>query len=254
MKFKKFIIVIILASCFVIEGYSQQTKSVEHAEQIWLAYFNQARFSKRWGLWTDIHLRTKENFVEDLSQFIFRIGATYYLNDATKLTAGYAFVNHFPADNHQNISQPEHRIWQQVQWHTKYNKIRTMQYLRLEERFRHKILNHDELADGYNFNWRVRYNFMLQAPLSKKGFAPHTFSFVVNDEVHINFGDKIVYNTFDQNRFFIGFSYQTNAADQLQFGYMNVFAQLATGYQYRSINTARVYYLHNLDLRKKKAP
>jgi prephenate dehydrogenase len=47
-----------------------QSKSVENFEQVWLAYFNQTRFSKRWGMWVDIQLRTKENFVEYLSQFI----------------------------------------------------------------------------------------------------------------------------------------------------------------------------------------
>jgi hypothetical protein len=121
------------------------------------------------------------------------------------------------------------------------------------KRYRHKIKDNDELADGYNFNWRARYNFLLQAPLSKKGIVPHTFSFIINDEVHLNFGEKVVYNTFDQNRFFIGLSYQTNNSDQLQFGYMNVFQQLSTGNQYRSINAARIFYFHNLDLRKKKS-
>lgn len=36
------------------------------------------------------------------------------------------------------------------------------------------------------------------------------------------------------------------------FGYMNFFQQLSTGNQYRSIHTARVFYFHNMDLRKKE--
>jgi hypothetical protein len=241
----------LLLPLFVTKGFSQSSKSVTTQEQLWFGYLNQTRLSKHWGTWTDIHLRTKDNFVNNLSQFIARVGATYYVSNATKLTLGYAFVNHFPADNHQNISQPEHRIWQQVQWHTKYQKIRTMQWLRLEERLRHKIKNNDELATGYNFNWRFRYNFYLQVPLSKKGLLPNTVSFVFNDEIHINAGKSIVYNTFDQNRLFIGFAYHTSESDNLQFGYMNVFQQLAAGNQYRSLNTARIFYFHNLDLRKK---
>ena len=62
-----------------------------------------------------------------LSQGMIRAGLTYYVNDDVKLTAGYAFINHFPADNHKNISQPEHRPWQQIQWHTKYPRMRLMQ-------------------------------------------------------------------------------------------------------------------------------
>ncbi len=201
---------------------------------------------------TDLHLRTKEDFFSNFSVSIVRVGLTYYLGDATKLTAGYAYVSLYPGDNHKGVTQPEHRPWQQVQWHTKYAKTRTMQWFRLEERYRRKILNDSALADGYSFNWKLRYNFLFQVPLSKKGPEPKTWSFIVNDEVHINFGKQIVNNYFDQNRFFLGFAYQTNKTDNLQIGYMNVFQQLAAGNQYKSIHTARVFYFHNLDLRKRE--
>ena len=227
-------------------------KETESVEQAWFAYFNQSRFSDRWGLWFDGHLRTKEDFLSGLSTAIARVGLTYYLNDNTKLTAGYAYVNHFPAENHEDVSQPEHRPWQQIQWHTKYSKLRMMQWVRLEERYRRKIANEAELAEGYNFNWRVRYNFFIAAPLSKNAFAPGTFSFVFNDEIHINAGKQIVYNYFDQNRLFVGFSYHTNAHDNLQFGYMNQFQQLAAGNKYKSAHVARISYFQNFDFRRKK--
>ena len=228
-----------------------QTKQTETIQQAWFGYFNQTRFSNKWGTWTDIHLRTKEDFISDLSQSILRLGLTYYLNDDTKLTAGYAYVSHYPAEGHKNVTMPEHRPWQQLQWHTRNPKLRLMQWFRLEERFRRKILNDDELAEGYNFNFRIRYNFFSMFPLSKNKFQPKTLSFVVNDEVHINFGKEIVYNYFDQNRFFLGFAYHINKHDNLQVGYMNVFQQLAAGNKYRSNHVARVFYFHNLDLRKK---
>lgn len=231
---------------------SSQTKTVSDVRQLWVGYFNQTRFTDKWGMWADVHLRTKENYFNNLSQGIVRLGFTYYVNDDVKLTAAYAFINHFPAEGHQNISQPEHRPWQQLQWHTKYPKLKLMQWIRLEERFRHKIKNNDELADGYNFNFRARYNILSQFPLGKKPFQPGTFSFVLSDEVFVNFGKQIVYNTYDQNRFFAGFHYHVNKHDNLQFGYMNIYQQLAAGNQYRSTHTARVFYFHNLDLRKKE--
>jgi hypothetical protein len=230
---------------------SAQVKQTTSIQQAWLGYFNQTRFSDRWGLWADVHLRTKEDFFTNFSQSIGRLGLTYYLTDDAKLTAGYAYVHHFPAENHRNISQPEHRSWQQLQWHNRYTKVRVMQWFRLEERWRRKILNDDELAEGYNFNFRIRYNFFSQFSLSKKRFQPNTLSFVVNDEVHVNFGKQIVNNYFDQNRFFLGFNYHLNKHDNLQFGYMNVFQQLAAGNRYRSTHVARLFYFHNLDLRKK---
>jgi hypothetical protein len=250
MKLLRYIFFFFCMLFFCNVSAQTTSKQVQHLSQLWVAYFNQTRFSNKWGMWADFQLRTKEDFISDLSTFIARAGLTYYLNDNTKLTLGYAFINSFPQDG-RNISQPEQRPWQQVQWHTNYKKVRTMQYLRLEERFRRKIQDADHLGEGYNFNFRVRYNFLLQVPLSKKGPVPGTFSFIANDEVHINFGKEIVYNTFDQNRFFLGFAYHTTKSDNLQFGYLNVFQQLSSGSSYRSMNGARISYFHNLDLRKK---
>jgi len=230
---------------------SAQTKSTEHLQQVWAGYANQTRFSKHWGLWAEAQLRTKDDLFSDLSTSILRVGLTRYLRDDLRLTAGYAYVNFFPGDNHKNISQPEHRPWQQLQWFTKYDKVRLMQWIRLEERWRRKVLNDDQLDKGYLFNFRMRYNFLAQFPLSKKRFQPKTMSLVLNDEIHINFGKQVVYNYFDQNRIFLGFHYHINKTDNLQFGYMNIFQQLGSGNKYRSIQGARVFYFHNLDLRKK---
>jgi hypothetical protein len=242
------LLVIMMMACPYLFGQKQ----TQHINQVWFGYFNQARFSDKWGTWVDLHLRTKEDYFTNFSSSIVRLGVTYYANDQLKFTAGYAYVNFFPADNHSKISQPEHRPWQQVQWHTNSKRLRMMQWVRLEERYRRKIKDEDELGEGYNFNYRVRYNMFLMFPLSKRSFAPNTLSFVVNDEVHLNMGKEIVNNYFDQNRFFAGFTYHLNPSSNLQFGYMNVFQQLAAGNRYKSLHVPRVFFFQNLDLRKSK--
>lgn len=231
------------------EAFSQ--KHIQKQEQVWGAYFNQTRFSNKWGLWLDAQLRTKDDFFKDFSQLLVRSGITYYVNDNVRLTAGYAHFWFYPADNHSKVTQPEHRLWQQLQWVTTYNRNRTVQAFRLEERYRRKILNDSTLAEGYNFNYRLRYNFSWQIPLTQQ-IENGTWSFILGNEVFVNFGKQIIYNYFDQNRFFTGFSYSRNATDNLQFGYMNIFQQLPPGNNYRSTSIARVAYLHNVDLRKKK--
>jgi hypothetical protein len=241
-------VIIVLAS---LAAGAQVSKNTSSISQLWTGYFNQTRLSRHWGLWADLHLRTKEDFASNFSQSILRLGGTYYLTDNTKLTLGYAYVSLYPGDNHANVTQPEHRVWQQVQWHSKFPRLRLMQWIRLEEKFKHRILNNDALADGYQFNWKLRYNFLFNVPLNKKAFAPGTLSFVLNDELHVNFGREIVYNYFDQNRFFAGFSFHTTASDNLQFGYMNLFQQLPAGNSYKDIHALRIFYFHNLDLRHK---
>lgn len=248
---KRYFYLIILFTASVITG-NAQTKSTEHLSRIWTGYFNQTRFSDKWGMWGEVQLRTKEDFVNNLSQGMIRFGLTYYITDAAKLTAGYAYVHDFPGDNHKNISAPEHRPWQQLQWHTKYGRNRMMQWIRLEERYRHKIKNDDELADGYNFNWRARYNLWYEIPFYKEAADPGSWSVILNDEIHVNFGKQIVNNYFDQNRFFAGFKWQAGKQSNLQFGYSNVFQQLAAGNRYRSASVIRVSFFQNFDVRKKK--
>jgi long-subunit fatty acid transport protein len=227
-----------------------QHKQTVTMEQVWLGYFNQTRFTNKWGLWFDAHIRKRDDFFSKYSIAAARLGLTYYINDDTRLTAGYAFFNYFPADNHKEISQPEHRGWQQLQWQTKYKRFSAIQRLRLEERYRRKIASDSALGDGYNFNWRARYSFLLQVPLGKGAPQPNTFSFVANDEVMVNFGRQIVYNYFDQNRFFAGLSYQASPSLSVQFGYMNIFQQQPSGDQYRMVHTGRIFVFQNIDLRK----
>ena len=58
MKSKNiFICVGLLLSVYISHA---QVKNTTHISQVWTAYFNQTRFSNKWGMWADIHIRTKE--------------------------------------------------------------------------------------------------------------------------------------------------------------------------------------------------
>lgn len=245
---KKFIFLLLLSNTI----FAQTQRQTIDEEQTWVGYFNQTRISNKWGVWLDGHIRLTEHFVKEPSKAIFRLGAMYYVTDDLKFTNGYAFINHFPEDGHANVSQPEHRIWHQLQLHTKYGKIRTMQWVRLEERFRRKIKNDNELADGFRFDERIRYSFMLNIPLNKKGIVPKSFSAILNNELMINLSKNNIYNTFDQNRFFLGLAYNFDTHSNLQFGFMNVYQQLGVGDKYKNINSIRMFFFQNLDFRKKK--
>lgn len=227
-----------------------QQKNTSHASQTWMSYFNQLRFSNKWGLWTDVQLRTREKLVQDLSTGIARVGLTYYVDDNLRLTAGYAFVNHYPTSDNITVSQPEHRPWQQVQWFVNNKRTRLTHYIRLEERWRKRYLSNTQLDDSYAFNFKLRYNFLYQIPLQKEGLVAKKWSLLINDEVHVNFGKQVVNNYFDQNRFFVGLNYAVDQNNNLQMGYMNTFIQQPAGNQYRNLNILRVAWTQNMDLRK----
>ena len=242
-----------LALLLLVARPLRAQKQYVQEQQLWLGVFNQTRFSPRWGTWTDLHLRLHDHFVHDLFQGVARVGLTYYLTDDVRLTAGYAYVHHFP-DGARTVGQPEHRLWQQVQWFTKFPKARLMQWVRLEERFRQHVLNNEDLGSNFDFNYRTRYNAALFLPLTKNGFEPGGLQFLLNDELMVNFGEEIRYNYFDQNRLFAGLVYQVNKHAQLQGGYMHLFQQLPAGNVYRNQHSIRVFYSHNFDLRASAAP
>lgn len=233
--------------CSVAFGQAPD-KHIHNREQLWLGYFNQTRFTKRIGMWVDVHYRMTDNFIERPFQFMFRPAATYFIKDNLRLNLGYALVTHFPAEG-MSTTRLEHRAWQQIWWNQKYPGLSTLQWLRLEQRFNEKVVS-DVKEDGYNYTFRVRYNFSFFIPLKGKEIVAKTPFAAVIDEVFLNFGSNVVYNTFDQNRFFAGFGYQFTSHLNAQLGYMNIFQQEASGNNYWSTHAIRLFVFHSLDFRK----
>ena len=65
LMFKKKILFSIILIASSISTISQN-KTTTSDNQVWLGYLNQTRFSNKWGEWLDLHLRTKEDFVNNL--------------------------------------------------------------------------------------------------------------------------------------------------------------------------------------------
>ncbi len=224
----------------------QPVKTVHQQEQVWVGYLSQTRFSTHWGLWADVHLR-RTDFLSRPGQTLLRVGLTYYLADNVRLTAGHAYAASYLSPS--GIVRPEHRPWQQVWWSSRSGPLHLTQWIRAEQRFNHRIKG-DQLADGYGFNWRLRYNFMLQIPLKGETIRPGVPNFVVQNEVFVNFGRQITYNYFDQNRFFVGLAYPFNKSLTAQLGYMNLFQQQPTGNTFVNNHVARLFVFHTLDFRQ----
>jgi hypothetical protein len=218
-------------------------KQVETREQTWVAYFNQTRFTKRSGLWLDLHLRLTDQFVNQRALSIARAGYIFYITDNTRLTSGYSYITQYGVNGNPNV--PEHRPWQQIQWFDKRKGYNLMQYFRVEERYRRRT-QAGELLNDYNFNWRFRYAMALTIPLTGKEVAPNVPFLFLNDEIHVNAGKEIVNNYFDQNRLFVGVGYQFTKSLNAQLGYLNVFQQLPAPNRFVNTHALRLFVFHNL--------
>jgi hypothetical protein len=75
---------------------------------------------------------------------------------------------------------------------------------------------------------------------------------VLSDEILVQFGSGIVTNTFDQNRFFAGIKKNLSPSLSFDFGYMPVFQQKSSGYQYDLNHTLRWFFYYTPDIGKRK--
>ena len=242
----KILVSIIIPLFLWSSSIGQVVKTTNQQQGSWFGYFNQTRLSDRWGLWADVHHR-RTAFLDRTSQNLVRVGLTYFIADNIRLTAGYMYAETYLAPS--GLVRPEHRPWQQVWWSGRSGRLNLVQWVRAEQRYNHRISG-DQLADGYGFNWRVRYNILVQVPFSGEVVRPHVPNLVLQNELFVNFGNQITYNTFDQNRFFVGLSYPFTKQLLGQAGYMNQFSQQPAGNVYVDNHTLRLFLFHNLDLRK----
>ncbi len=230
---------------------SAQHKPVIYEQQSWLGYFPQVKLSKHWGLWFDSEIHTSDHYFNGFLQATFRVGGTYYNNKLNKFTVGYGFTDFFPGENHQYISIPEHFAWQQYQWFNYFKKSKLMQWIRLEEKFKNDVIDNYTKADTYKVTYKTRYNIYYQLPLNKKGIVPNSIALATGDELYLYYGPQLQNHVFDQNRIFLGFSYQVNAHDNLVFGVMNIVQRDESGTQIKDNNVLKVSFFQNLGLFKR---
>lgn len=227
-------------SPIILFSQTVKEKEIKTQSQTWVSLNSVNKFCAHWGVVSDVHLRTND-FFQDNNFFILRGGIAYFPNAKFSFIAGYAHMWLAPKLSEWNTFSDENRIYQQVQMNTKFGNVSLIHRLRNEQRWQEIIVN--DIESGKNkFSNRVRYLISSTIPIFKKKTAP---SLVISDELLIQFGKEIVYNTFDQNRFFVGIKQSVNPNLSFDFGYMNVYQQKANGYQYDMHHTLRLFFYLN---------
>lgn len=245
LKFK--IIILFGLLPIIVLGQVQTEKVINEQTQTWVSINSVTKFSNHWGVVADAHIRSNEIF-HDNNFYFLRAGISYIPNPSVAITGGYAHMWLAPTKDGWNTYSDENRIYQQAQMTTKLGKVSVLQRLRNEQRWQEKIVN--DASTGENrFTNRVRYLVSFNIPVFKKKTAP---LLVLSDEILIHFGQEIVYNTFDQNRLFIGIRQTINPKLSFDFGYMNVYQQKYSGYQYDMNHTLRLFFYLNTSIKSTK--
>jgi hypothetical protein len=220
-------------------------KDITHNTHTWVSINSNLFISKQWFIMTDLHLRENDFFASN--SFLFgRIGLGYQVDKQVSFAAGYGNLLAAPALAGGRTRADENRLFQQVQLLTSYKKIKMLQRLRNEQRWQPIVLN-DQNTGKNKFSNRVRYLLNLSIPVFKNPRLPQL---VIADEILLQFGKDVVYNTFDQNRLFIGIKQKISNSLSFDAGYMNVFQQKSNGNSYNQNDTYRLFFYYNLHSNK----
>lgn len=235
---------------FTINNYyaiAQTEKTVDHQSLIWTRYYNLLELNKKWSIHSEFDNRV---FINPNAQnlFVIRVQGRYKISDQVELGSGLTYFN-VATQNQDDVefdfNKPEYRIQQDVTWKKNWNRIGLNQRFQIEERF---FQNYDSegLTTGTTFFWRFRYRLQGEYTFWKK--ENQYLKAILYDEIMINAGKNIIFNTFDQNRIYAGLQYGISSAVALELGYLNSFQQRATGVDYFDRNIIKVSIFHKLKI------
>ncbi len=232
---------------FVIFTSNAQVKTrvVNNQTQSWISLNTTERFTSKWGMVADVHYRANQIFANPNFYFV-RAGVNYWLKDNITFTLGYAHMWLAPTTNGLHTFSNENRVYEQAQIVSKIGNVTMLHRIRNEQRWQEKI-SADTSTHTNKFTDRIRYLASFTIPIVKNSHFP---SFVLSDELSMQTGKEVVYNVFDQNRFFVGIKQNINKRLSFDLGYMLVDQEKADGYHYDQNHTFRLFFYYQPDLRK----
>ncbi|MEZ4900699.1 MAG: DUF2490 domain-containing protein [Spirosomataceae bacterium] len=214
----------------------------------WTRYYNQLAFNSKWSWHNELDNR---RFFEHNIQhhFISHSHLHYLILPNLDLSLGVTYSRQSPQFTNlpNRLVVPEIRPFQEITLTTPFSKRLTFsQRLRIDERFIHSN-NGIELLNGYEFNWRFRYRMQATVLISKIGVKYPTHLKLAN-ELMINAGKNIVFNYFDQNRFYVGIEHAFSKKIAIEAGYLHWFQQRNTGNQFFNRDIFRLTLYHRIKL------
>lgn len=222
-------------------------KEVNDQWQSWVSMNSTFRLSHHWGAIADIHIR-RSNFVADPNFYFLRGGGGYWLNDNLSFIVGYAHMWLAPSQPGGSTWSNENRLYEQIAYASSIGKVSLLNRFRDEHRWREQVTN-DKSTGDCNFSNRLRYLISIGIPVSTNKWVPQIS---IANEVAVQFGKTIINNTFDQIRFFAGIRQILGNGFAFDAGYMLLYQQKASGYQYDRNHTARLFFYYNLDRQRKR--
>jgi hypothetical protein len=243
MKNYKPVLLVLLTSQIL---FAQSRKNIDHQSILWTRYYNQLTLNNKWSIHTEFDNRV---FLKPIAEnlFVFRIQGRYKWNSNIETGAGFTYFSVYTQDPNKeyDFEIPEYRGQQDATYKFNLKKIIFNQRLQVEERFIHNT-SKTGLLDGTTFSWRFRYRLQAEYPFWEK--EKQYLKAIVYDEIMLNAGKSIIYNTFDQNRIYGALQYGINKTIAIELGYLKSFQQRPSGVDYFNRDIIRLSIFHKLHL------
>jgi hypothetical protein len=241
-------IIILFFLGFVAVTLKAQTKQITHESFYWTRYYNQIAFGDRWTWHNEIDERRFFKNNEHL-HIIAHSRVHYKILPKVELGAGFTYSLQKNKDPNlmSTLDIPELRPNQEISYSNSISKRwKLQQRFRIDERFFRKNDGHN-LTDGYDFNFRFRYRMQAAFRINKEEIEKST-TLKVADEIMLNTGKKIVYNTFDQNRIYAALEQGLSQSFSVELGYMYLYQQRPAAYHFFERDIIRLTIFQKIKL------
>ena len=219
-------------------------KSIDHQQLLWVRYNLKLNLNQSFTLQQEFEERTYW-FPWRQHQFLSRTHLEKSVGNNWKLGVAFAYLEQ-SLPNNPNIKNYDKvgELRPQLEISNCQNLINK---LSLEHRFWMEFKFFEQSNNTFDFGYvKTRYRLEFRYELFNNTMLK------VFDEIHLNLGQEIVNNVFDQNRY--GSSIQIMTSNNLGFelGYLNLFQQKQTSGSFYNRDIIRFTIHNNFNLKKSK--
>jgi hypothetical protein len=233
------ITVLIIAKFLIIEAYGQEKVVFPH-KSFWSKTEVTQIFENKWGLGVDYIYRSnnemnKGSIFENWHRHSVRPWIHYQFDKNLRVSISpiaYFGTQEYFAKEQDFERQPYHEL------RTTFQVVHQSKMMgeRINHTFRHwfeiRYRNPFDEENYFTFT-RYRMRYRLRYLINKDNYNEKNVLYTyVSNEIMVNYGNRIVYNMFSQNRIQLALGYRIHPSTRIEMRYMNRFRSRPSGFEY----------------------
>jgi hypothetical protein len=236
---KLFLVVLLVVFNF---SHAQNIKNIEKQSLLWTRYVALFELSKKWTVVAEVDERVFSNTLQQ-NTLVSRLQGRFKTNENIEIGGGVAYfsvTSTYPEIN-PGFQTPEYRLQQDLTLRQKVGKFGFTQRYQIEQRFMDRF---DKMGNYLGNEFYFRYRFKIQTDFKIWKTEKKFLNAIIYDEIMINGGSNVIYNSFDQNRIYAALHYGFNDNFSMELGYLNSYQQKSSGIDYFDRNIIRLSLYH----------